>query len=45
MVAMVILSAIEIVNIIVLKVWNAEIFATITGLTGTITGVIIGKKA
>jgi hypothetical protein len=45
MVAMVILSAIEIVNIIVLKVWNAEVFAAITGLTGTITGVIIGKKA
>jgi len=44
MVVLVVLSAIEIVHIIVLKVWNAEVFAAITGLTGTITGVIIGKK-
>ena len=44
MVVLVILSAIEIVNIVVLKVWNAEVFAAITGLIGTITGVIIGKK-
>jgi hypothetical protein len=45
MVVLVVLSAIEIVHIVVLKVWNAEVFAAITGLTGTITGVIIGKKA
>jgi hypothetical protein len=44
MVVLVVLSAIEIVHIIVLKVWNAEIFAAVTGLIGTITGVIIGKK-
>ena len=45
MVVLVVLSAIEIVHIIVLKIWNAEIFAAITGLTGTVTGIIIGKKA
>ena len=45
MVATVIFSAIEIVHIVVLKVWNAEVFAAITGLTGTVTGIIIGKKA
>jgi hypothetical protein len=45
MVATAIFSAIEIVHIVVLKVWNAEIFAAITGLTGTVTGIIIGKKA
>jgi hypothetical protein len=44
MVATSIFSVIEIVHIVVLKVWNAEIFAAITGLTGTVTGIIIGKK-
>jgi len=43
-VALVVLSAIEIVNIAVLKCWNAEVFAAMTGLIGTVTGVIIGKK-
>jgi len=45
MVVLVVLSAIEIVHIIVLKVWNAEVFAAVTGLIGTVTGIIIGKKA
>jgi len=44
-VAIVVLSAIEIVHMVVLKVWNAEVFAAITALIGTVTGVIIGKKA
>ncbi len=43
-VAIVVLSAIEVVHIIVLKAWNAEIFAAITASIGTVTGVIVGKK-
>jgi len=27
-----------------LGVWNSEIFAAITGLVGTVTGIIIGAK-
>jgi hypothetical protein len=26
-----------------LRVWNSEIFAAITGLIGTVTGVLIGR--
>lgn len=38
------LSAIEIVHIAFLGTWNTEIFAGLTGLIGTVTGVLIGKK-
>ena len=44
MVAVGALTALELVHIVVLKVWNAEIFAAITGFIGTITGIILGKK-
>jgi len=44
MVAVGALTALELVHIVVLKVWNAEIFAAITGLIGTITGIILGRK-
>ena len=42
--ALVVLAAVEIAHLAVLKTWNAEVFAAITGLVGTVTGVIIGRK-
>jgi hypothetical protein len=39
------LSAIEIANLAILGTWNSEVFASITGLTGTITGILISQKA
>jgi hypothetical protein len=39
------LSAIEIANLAVLGTWNSEVFASITGLTGTITGILISQKS
>lgn len=38
------LSAIEIAHIAFLGEWNSEIFAAITGLIGTVSGVLIGQK-
>ena len=39
------LSALEIVHLIVLGTWNSEIFASITGLSGTVVGLFVGNKA
>jgi hypothetical protein len=39
------LSALEIANLTVLGTWNSEVFASITGLTGTITGILISQKS
>jgi len=39
------LSAIEVASIAFLHVWNSEVFAAITGLIGTVTGVLIGQRA
>jgi len=39
------LSAIEIAHIAFLGRWNSEIFAAITGLIGTVSGVLIGQRA
>jgi hypothetical protein len=39
-----ILSTLEIAHIIFLGKWNSEIFAAITALTGTITGILITQK-
>ncbi|MCL4430321.1 MAG: hypothetical protein M1167_06170 [Chloroflexi bacterium] len=39
------LSAIEIANLAFLGTWNSEVFASITGLTGTITGILISQKS
>jgi hypothetical protein len=38
------LTAMEIAHLALLHVWNSEIFAAITGMTGTITGVLISQK-
>jgi hypothetical protein len=37
------LTALEITHILILHTWNSEIFAAITGLTGTITGILLGS--
>ncbi len=39
------LSALEIANLAFLGTWNSEVFASITGLTGTITGILISQKS
>ncbi len=38
------MSTLELAHIIFLNTWNAEIFATITGLSGTIIGLFAGQK-
>ncbi|MEM3579406.1 MAG: hypothetical protein QW468_04745 [Candidatus Bathyarchaeia archaeon] len=38
------LSALEIAHIAFLGKWNSEIFAAITGLTGTLSGILIAQK-
>jgi len=39
------LSALEIAHMAFLGSWNSEIFAAITGLSGTVTGIFVGQKA
>jgi len=39
------LSALEIAHMIVLGKWNSEIFAAITDLIGSISGILIGSKS
>lgn len=38
------LVALEIAHLFMLGSWNAEVFATITGLIGTILGAFFGQK-
>ena len=39
------LSALEIAHMAFLGTWNSELFAGITGLIGTVSGILIGQKA
>ena len=39
------LVAVEIAHLIILRTWNSEVFAAITGLIGTVTGIFIGEKS
>ena len=39
------LSGLEVAHMAFLGSWNSEVFAAITGLAGTITGIILGSKA
>ena len=39
------LSVLEVAHLAFLGSWNSEVFAAITGLAGTITGIILGSKA
>ena len=38
------MSALELAHLIILHSWNAEIFASITGLSGTVIGLFVGQK-
>jgi hypothetical protein len=38
------MSALEIAHLAFLHSWNAEIFASITGLSGTVIGLFVGQK-
>lgn len=38
------LTAIEIAHLALLHSWNSEIFAAITGLSGTVMGIFVGAK-
>ena len=39
------LSALEIAHMAFLGSWNSEVFAAITGLSGTVMGIFVGQKA
>lgn len=39
------LTALEITYLAVLRSWSSEVFAAITGLSGSIFGVFLGEKA
>jgi hypothetical protein len=39
------LSGLEIAYLVVMGTWSSEVFAAITGLIGTVTGVLIGHHA
>lgn len=39
------LSVLELAHMAFLHTWNAEIFATITGLSGTVIGLFVGQKS
>jgi hypothetical protein len=38
------MSALELAHLVILHSWNAEIFASITGLSGTVIGLFVGQK-
>ena len=44
-VALLSLVALEVAYLVVLRTWSSEIFASITGLIGTLVGVFFGVKA
>ena len=39
------LTAIEIAHLALLRTWNSEVFAAISGLSGTVLGIFVGQKA
>jgi hypothetical protein len=40
----ILMSALEITHLVILHTWNTEIFASITGLSGTVVGLFVGQK-
>jgi hypothetical protein len=38
------LTVIEVGQMALLRTWNSEVFATITGLIGTVVGIFFGRK-
>lgn len=39
------LVAVEIAHLAILRTWNSEVFAAITGLSGTVMGIFVGSKS
>ena len=39
------LSLLEVAHLVFLGSWSSEIFAVISGLSGTITGIFVGQKS
>lgn len=39
------LSGLEVAHMAFLGSWSSEVFAGITGLIGTVTGILVGQKA
>jgi hypothetical protein len=39
------LSVLEVAHLAFLHSWNSEVFAAISGLSGTIVGIFVGQKA
>ncbi|MCJ7768058.1 hypothetical protein MUP79_06680 [Candidatus Bathyarchaeota archaeon] len=39
------LSGLEVAHMAFMHSWNSEVFAGISGLIGTVTGIILGQKA
>ena len=39
------LSGLEVAHMAFMRSWNSEVFAGITGLIGTVTGIIVGTKS
>ena len=39
------LSGLEVAHMAFLGSWNSEVFAGITGIIGTVTGILVGQKA
>ena len=38
------LSVLEVAHMAFLGVWNSEVFAAISGLSGTVIGIFVGQK-
>ena len=38
-------SGLELAHILLLGCWNSEIFAAIAGLSGTVSGIFVGKRS
>lgn len=39
------LSALEVAHLAFMHSWNSEVFAAISGLSGTILGIFVGQKS
>ena len=38
------LTGLEVAHLLFLRAWSSEVFAAITGLVGTVTGVLVGHR-
>ncbi len=38
------LVVLELAHLIILKTWNSEIFGVISGLIGTVSGIVLARK-